>query len=277
MDEARAAAANLQRFCKAGHRWVPGDPGDVESATTVLCDEWFEAQGHGATPDDAPAALLRALGPLFAGPSLACLAVCDLRWDEDAVRAMGQVRATSHMEGCARVCVCGGERAQHLFRHSSSSDAWARRLRAAQVLPRTCAELLVDGGGITAGALQAVARRLPWLRLLGLLEVEVEPGTALAYLRDVRSMRADGGAGGEGEVRCGAEDAEQGGVDAGVSSAAAAGGEFGVALERLWVLSPEPVGGGGDGGEAWRAAWARAREEVDGWGADVELDVEWAS
>ncbi len=53
-----------------------------------------------------------------------------------------------------------------------------------EVLPRTCTHLgLYERGAVPRGALEQVARSLPWLRSLHLVEQEVAPEDVVAYVR----------------------------------------------------------------------------------------------
>ncbi len=88
--EARAAAHNATRACTAGVQWPTRALNWCRASLSFRPPQGSSTFTQGAGEGDTPAALLRALQPLLAAPSLLKLAVSDLTWDGEAATALGQ-------------------------------------------------------------------------------------------------------------------------------------------------------------------------------------------
>ncbi len=115
-----------------------------------------------------------------------------------------------------------------------------------EVLPRTCTRLALGLGSVSGDALDQVARNLPWVERLELVEQQVVRGNVVAFVRTARRLKQEGGEG--------------------------------AAAARLEVVAVvKPVRAAGEGEEEHKRAWERAvqrlREEAGG--GDMALRVVW--
>ncbi len=127
--EVQAAADNATRRCPAGWLWrSEGAAGSGMWPSVLLARPtrgdmvtWFT---RGAGEGDTPAALLRALQPLLAGPGLTQLGVAGLAWDVELVRVLGQVWPRT----CTGLGLARGSLSLPACLHLAASISWVQAL-----------------------------------------------------------------------------------------------------------------------------------------------------
>ncbi len=122
LADVQAAARNVARGCLVGGAWQPGAVWTLHFYVHPEDDDDTYAGGDGE--GDTPVALLRALRPLLAVPSLDNLVMTNLQWDAELVGALGEALPRT----CTTLSLQGGSVTPVACMQLARSAPWLQEL-----------------------------------------------------------------------------------------------------------------------------------------------------